>query len=207
MREPVLAALDLSLQGAAAVAAPYSWDQNFARFKFASFGRKLSRDASERELTQRLIDLALDLRTWLIWAGATKVVIEDLPTFFHRARAGQLLKLAELRGVMRRELLVECKLDVEFIDLNEARTQLYGTRPPKGLTTAARKRWLTAPVHLIGAPFTDHDQVDAFCTWVHAAHELGIPAPRHLLGTPEHFDALRKEAARERAKQKRRRAA
>jgi hypothetical protein len=201
VREPVVAALDLSFSGLGAVVAPKSWDRRWSRVLASTFTFPLKKNATERDHTKRIRQLVRDVCTWLVWAGVAPhstepVTIEDLPS----GRAFSIVPLAELRGVMRDELLSGFGVDVVFAPQAEARKLLYGTTPPRGLTPGDRKRWLLDPLHAAGAHFDDDNQGDAFCAMNWRMHELGIPCYLHLLGTPEHFEALRKEAAREKAK-------
>ena len=180
MTRNILGALDLSLAGLGVVCGPTDWDGDFKRLHSASFGVSLKKHASSREVTMRLINLCRDVRTWLIRHGVGAVVAERLPT--HGRHLGPL---GELHGCMRRELLVECGLDLEFIKISTARTLLYGLLPPRGLTPTQRKRWLVEPVRAAGGRFDDHDQTDAFCVWNAAVADFGGYHLKHLLGSPE----------------------
>lgn len=194
----VLGALDLSLAGLGMVAGPLSWDRDFRRLRSKTLGVSLEREASERERTHRLTALSRDICRWFTWARVTRVAIEDIPPGVPRARQRQVLQLVELRGVVRHMLLEEAGLDVEFVSMNAARVLLYGCRPPRGLTDAERKRWLTEPVLAAGGRFENHNEVDAFAIWNHVASEAGAPSYKRLLGEPTELAAARKPAKKRR---------
>lgn len=177
----VLLALDLSLAGLGMVAGPLSWDRDWRRLRSKTLGISLKLDASGREHTMRLDALVRDVVRYARWVRATHVVAEDLP----RGKARSVIPLAELRGVVRRELLLALGLELEFVTTGDARKLLYGLTPPRGLTDAQRKGWLTVPVLAAGARFDDHNQVDAFAVWNHKAAELGAPSFARLVGEPE----------------------
>lgn len=200
MHGEVLGALDLSLAGLGMVAGPLAWDRDFRRLRSKTLGVSLERDATERERTHRLTALSRDICRWFTWARVTRVAIEDIPPGVPRARQRQVLQLVELRGVVRHVLLEEADLDVEFVPMNAARVLLYGCRPPRGLTDAERKRWLTEPVLAAGGRFGNHNEVDAFAVWNSAATEAGAPGYMHLLGDPDALAAARKPAKRRRVR-------
>lgn len=183
----VLLALDLSLAGLGMVAGPLSWDRDWRRLRSKTLGISLKLDASGREHTMRLDALVRDVVRYARWVRATHVVAEDLP----RGKARSVIPLAELRGVVRRELLLALGLELEFVTTGDARKLLYGRTPPsklpdgRKLTDAQRKSWLTVPVLAAGARFDDHNQVDAFAVWNHKAAELGAPSFARLVGDPE----------------------
>lgn len=172
----IVAGLDISLTGFGAVAVPSGWDLDWRRVERTSFGVPLGKDASTRDVTNRLRDLARDVRTWLIRVGASAVVAEDLPTH----GAFSTVPLAELRGVLRLELLDQAGLDLQFINNSHARKVLLGRKPSEN-----GKAHVVQALAAAGADFADADQCDAFCTVNAVLDSFGIPHLHHLLWTTE----------------------
>lgn len=172
----MIVGLDLSLRGTGAVAIPPSWDLDFTRVHAESFGVDLPAARTTREVTARLRDISRDLREWCIRIGARHVWIEDLPTH----AAFNIVPLAELRGVVRLELLDQAQLDVRFVNQSSARKLLLGKLPPND-----RKRHVVEALKAAGARFRDSDQADAFTAANAALHELGVPCFTNLLWQPE----------------------
>jgi hypothetical protein len=168
----IIGGLDISLTGFGAVAVPSGWDLDFARVERTSFGVPLHKGASTREVTGRLRDIARDVRTWLIRVGATHVVAEDLPP----QRAFSTVPLAELRGVLRLELLDQAGLDLQFVNLAHARKLMLGAKPP-----GDPKKYVVEALRTVGGDFDDADQADAFCTVNAVLDGHGIPHLHHLL--------------------------
>lgn len=173
----IIAGLDISLTGLGAVAVPSGWDLDWRRVERVSFGVPLPKGASTREVTARLRDLARDVRAWLIRVGATHVVAEDLPP---HAKGFSMVPLAELRGVLRLELLDQCGLDLQFVNQSTARKLLLGKLPAKN-----RKQHVVEALEAAGADFADADQADAFCTVNAVLDSFEIPHLHNLLWLPE----------------------
>lgn len=185
----IIAGLDISLTGLGMVAVPSDWDLDWRRIERVSLGVPLSRHATTREVTTRLRDLARDVRTWLIRVGASVVVAEDLPT--HAAYS--IVPLAELRGVLRLELLDQAGLDLQFVNQSTARKHLLGRLP-----ASERKEHVIEALRARGADFDDADQCDAFCTVNAVLDDYEIPSLSNLLWQPEAAKpkrAKRKKAA------------
>jgi Holliday junction resolvasome RuvABC endonuclease subunit len=172
----VAAGLDLSLTGLGAVAVPENWDLDWRRVERASFGVSLPRGASTRQVTDRLRNLTRDVRVWLIRMHVTHVFIEDLPTH----AAFSIVPLAELRGVVRLDLLDEAHLDVTFVNQSSARKLLLGKLPGKD-----RKAHVVEALKAAGAEFEDKDQYDAFAAVNARLGDLGIPQLKSLLWDPD----------------------
>lgn len=168
--------LDLSLTGLGAVAVPADWDMDWRRVERASFGVSLPKGASTRQVTDRLRNLTRDVRVWLIRMGVTHVFVEDLP----RRGAFSIVPLAELRGVMRLELLDQAHLDVTFVTQSEALKLLLGAVPPEDRKVHAREA-----LKAQGANFEDSDQFDAFAVVNARLGDLGIPYLKSLLWDPD----------------------
>lgn len=168
-----IAGLDLSLSGLGAVVVPAEWDLSFRRIARASFGQSLPKKATEREITDRLIDLSHDITVWLRRENATHVYVESLPT----QRAWHLGPLAELRGVVRTALRRELGLDIVIANQTSVRHLLLGGLP-KGLD---RKAAIKEALAANGANFDDHDQRDAFVVANWGMRELGVPHLQELL--------------------------
>lgn len=181
----IVAGLDISLTGLGAVAVPCGWDLDWRRVERDSFGVKLEKGASTREVTHRLRDLARDVRTWLIRVGASHVVAEDLPP-----KGFNLVKLGEIRGVLRLELLDQCGLDLQFVNQSTARRILLGKLPAEN-----RKQHVVEALKAAGADFRDADQADAFCTVNAVLDDFGIPHLHHLLWPSEPKRTRRRAAA------------
>lgn len=175
---------DLSLTGTGAVAVPATWDREWRRVERASFGVKLAKGASVREVTRRIDDLALDLCRWILRVGVTHVYVEDLPTH----AAFNIVPLAELRGHFRVVLLRETGLDVEFVNQSNARKILLGKLPQKD-----RKAHVVEALKAAGADFDDSDQFDAFAAVNARLEQHGIPHFQELLFP---FDAPKPKRAR-----------
>ena len=168
-----LAGLDLSLTGLGAVVVPADWDLDWRRVERASFGVRLRKNATTREVTDRLRNITRDVRVWLIRMGATHVYIEDLPP---HTNGFSMVPLAELRGVVRLDLLDEAKLDVAFVNQSSARKYLLGKLPAK-----ERKQHVIAALKAAGADFDDGDQYDAFSTVNVRLDGHGVPSLKNLL--------------------------
>jgi Holliday junction resolvasome RuvABC endonuclease subunit len=183
----IIAGLDISLTGFGAVAVPSSWDLDWRRVARISFGRPLAKGASTREATARLRDIARDVRVWLIRVGASHVVAEDLPP---HANGFSMVPLAELRGVLRLELLDQAGLDLQFVNQSTARKLLLGKLPAK-----ERKQHVVEALRAAGADFDDADQADAFCTVNALLDDFEIPSLRNLLWQPEPKRTKRRRVA------------
>jgi Holliday junction resolvasome RuvABC endonuclease subunit len=183
-----IAGLDLSLQGLGAVVVDAKWDLRFDTVERASFGVPLRKDATTREVTDRLRALCLDVRVWLIRMGATHVVAEDLPP---HAKGFSMVPLAELRGALRLELLREANLDLQFVNQSRARKILLGKLPPKD-----RKKHVVEALKAAGAGFDDADQADAFCTVNAVLDGFEIPHLHNLLWASEPKPNRRRAAPR-----------
>ncbi len=173
----IIGGLDISLTGLGAVAVPSGWDLDWRRVERASFGVPLPKNASTREVTGRLRDLARDVRTWLIRVGATHVVADELPP---QAKGFSMVPLGEMRGVLRLELLDQCGLDLQFVNQSTARKLLLGKLPP-----SKRKEHVVQALQAAGADFSDADQCDAFCTVNAVLDDFEIPHLHHLLWPAE----------------------
>lgn len=182
----IIAGLDLSLTGLGAVAVPSGWDLDWRRVERASFGVSLTKTATTREVTGRLRDLARDVRVWLIRVGATHVVAEDLPS----RGVFSTVPLAELRGVLRLELLDQVGLDLQFVNLQYARKVLLGAKPPRD-----PKAYVCEALYAAGADFADADQCDAFCTVNAVLDQFEVPHLHHLLWQDEPKRTKKRRAA------------
>lgn len=186
MSGEILVGLDLSLRGSGAVAVHADWDLRFTAVERASFGWPLQKGASTRDVTSRLRNLARDIRVWCVRVGATHAFAEDLPTH----AAFNIVPLAEIRGVLRLELLDEIGLDLQFVNQSHARKVLLGKLPAKD-----RKKHVVEALRAAGADFADADQADAFCTVNAVLDSFGIPSLSNLLWQPEPKRAKRRAAA------------
>jgi Holliday junction resolvasome RuvABC endonuclease subunit len=182
-----IAGLDISLTGLGAVVVDANWDMRFSTVERASFGVALRKDASTREVTDRLRNIARDVRVWLIRTGATALVAEDLPP---HAKGFSMVPLAELRGVLRLELLDQAGLDMKFVNQSTARKILLGRLPQ-----TERKKHVVEALRAAGADFDDADQADAFCTVNAVLDDHEIPCLRNLLWQPELKPKKRRRAA------------
>lgn len=182
----IIAGLDISLTGLGAVAVPSGWDLDWRRVERISFGVSLHKGASTRDVTNRLRDIARDVRVWLIRVGASAVVAEDLPP----QRAFSTVPLAELRGVLRLELLDQAGLDLQFVNQSTARKVLLGRLPAK-----ERKAHVVQALRAAGADFADADQCDAFCTVNAVLDQFEVPRLSNLLWEPEAKRQKRRRAA------------
>lgn len=182
----IVAGIDGSLTGLGMVAVPSDWDLDWRRVKRISLGVSLPHDATTRQVTGRLRDLARDVRTWLIRVGASHVVAEDVPSH----AAFSIVQLSELRGVLRLELLDQAGLDLQFVNQSTARKLLLGKLPAK-----ERKQHVVEALRAAGADFDDADQADAFCTVNAVLDDFEIPSLRNLLWQPEPKRTKRRRAA------------
>lgn len=204
MREPAVLGVDLSLRGLGLFVCPLGWDMCWERCSAETLGVDLPKGATEQQRVMRLRDLMLDVRTFAVYHAVRHVFVESYAYGMNTSAHS----LGELGGVVKLELLRELPgVTIATANQGAARKLVFGCAPPKGLTDKARKAWVLEPLLLAGAKLRDHDQGDALvaCHWGLA--QLGAPHLQNLLGSPEHFEALRKQAAREKAKAKRRKAA
>ncbi|HEY8947186.1 MAG TPA: hypothetical protein VIM73_23240 [Polyangiaceae bacterium] len=171
--------LDLSLAGLGVCAVPLDWDLRPELVRAKTLGVSLSRGASVRDHTLRLMALARDVRTVLVYYGARHVAIEDIG-HFGRSKAATGIELAELRGVIRVEL-EQIGIEPHFVGATDARTLLYGQDVPRRLTPTNRKSWLFEPLKLCGLPLADHNQGDAFAVANWMLSEIGAPCLAGLL--------------------------
>jgi len=167
-------ALDLSTSGLGMVCLDTTWDLDWRRVRFRTLACSL-RKATPRERVERLRMLALDVRTWCIYTGATVVYAEAIPTF-----GFEIVTLAQLRTAVDMELYRENGFVVESVQQNTARKLLLGRVPQKN-----RKQHVSEALKAQGDPFEDDDQRDAFAIANHALHVLGAPCLAGLLGEPE----------------------
>lgn len=178
------AGIDLSLTGTGSVLVPGSWDRDWRRIARASFGVPTAR--STREVTHRLRDISRDVVRWIAHQQATHVFVEDALTH----GAFNLVKLAELRGVFRVELLEKTGLDPVFVNQASSRKFLLGKLPPD-----KRKEAVVAALREAGGDFDDDDQFDAFVAVNAHLEELGIP---HLQELRQPFEVAKPKKRRAR---------
>jgi len=173
-------ALDMSLTACGATCARTDWDgrRELVRFR-EPFGYELPKTATPRERTLRMVGIARDIRMLAVYYKATEVWAEGLPH-----RGFNLQSLAELRGIVRAELELECGLALQLVPPAKARRLLYGRQPPQGLSDTQRKAWLLEPLKLAGFPFVHDAQSDAFCVLNHAMAEHGAFHLQELCGPP-----------------------
>ncbi len=173
MTDQKILALDLSTSGLGMVAIGTEWDLQWSRVKAKTLACSL-RKATPRERIERLRMLAMDVRTWCIYVGATAVYAEAIPTFGY-----EMVTLAQLRTAVDLELYRETGLVVQSIQQNTARKLLLGEG---NVGQKDRKQRVADALKAQGARFEDCDQSDAFAIANYALHELGAPCFTKLLG-------------------------
>lgn len=176
MSREVIVGLDLSLSGLGMCAVPASWDLDWRRVRFETLTYELRKDATIREQAARLRSLARDVRTWVIWAGATRIWIEQLPSYVPAKTMHSLKKNAALHGVLMLELVDQVGIEPAYVDETTARKFLLGRLPQKD-----RKAHVVEALKAADDPFEDDDQRDAFCCANWGLSELGAPAMANML--------------------------
>lgn len=122
--------VDLNDAGLAACAMPTDWVERGAGWlhvEAARFQHPLDRAASPRERIERIHRLAWRVCDFADQQKVEQVFIEGYPT-----RAAGLDELAELGGVLRRDLALRLGCWAETAPLAQSRRLLLGPKPPKG---------------------------------------------------------------------------
>lgn len=155
----VVMGLDPSLTATSAVAMPLDWDGVWARVQSVTAGEPLRRDATDVERVRRVASIAGRVVAFARTHGVTIAYLESYAYGLHTAAHS----LGELGGVLRLEL-DRAGIELRTANLGAARKLLLGSVPRKEAKAA-----VYAALRAAGAPFSTHDQADAF-----AAANLGL---------------------------------
>ena len=143
--------LDLSLNAAAAVAVPLSWDGQWSRVRSRVVGEPLRRDATDEERALRTETIASKIVAFALRESASVAYIEGY-AFSLRTSAHSL---GELGGVVRLALL-RAGIGIKTSNMGTARKLLLGACPKKGAKLA-----VTVALRASGAHFKTLDEYDA----------------------------------------------
>lgn len=157
---PVALGIDASLSATGLVELPYNWGLDWSRARRRTFGQKLPRDASLRQIIDRIDDIALS--TWEFIRAGERPAFACLENY---AFSAGNVALAELSGSIKRLLVKELGIDLRLVGAKSARAIIGkmerqkkgGPKPPTEKEQA----------HIIltnaGAPLTwTPDELDAF---------------------------------------------
>lgn len=153
-----VAGVDLSLTGLAMVVVPADWGCDFARVR----AKTLTTDPSDGTHARRMRDLARDAATWLEWARATHVFLEQPIVTRKQHNLDQAFRLG---GMVELAVLELLDLSCQWAPLIKARRLLCGS-----VSKAVAQEALAGVEQL-----TDEHQRDAAVAMNFGLAELGLP--------------------------------
>jgi hypothetical protein len=158
--------LDLSLTGLGMVAIPDSWGLDFEQVK-----RRTLASVPEREMVDRIADLASDVVRWVEWAceGTTPVVAIE-GGIMGAKLARSVRSQNELAGVVKHELRRRLQALATTVEQSSARKTLLGKIPPRD-----RKAAVIAFLRPRTRAAWEPDEYDAFVVANYRLRGLGLP--------------------------------
>lgn len=182
MKTPTVLGLDLSLAAPAAVVLYKGWrpgDWSFRHMRAKCWAKEIEEHkewhagayGAEWWPAERLDWIGKQVATFARDNGATHAFVEG----YAFGRQQNREALAELGGVVKRDLYARLNLMLEPVAANSARKTLLGHVPSKKASGIAVKDYVNHQLAKMGAKFATMDEGDAFVIANHGRMLLGLP--------------------------------
>jgi hypothetical protein len=155
MARQVFMGIDASLRSLGLCVVPFDWNGDFEKVQRCTLGLDAPPNATPRQLIERMIALAQDVRRFAKAHGVTDVCFEDSLT----RDAYQIKALAKLTAYIEKELAEHLGLFAVPVNQSSARKYFLGALPSKN-----RKAITIHAVDELTDRFTFDDEKDAFVT-------------------------------------------